>query len=117
MSIVVAAQPHFKNQPLDTTIFWGYGLYTEKIGDYVKKPMRDCTGEELLTELLHHLHMEDKLEEIKEKIETQEEQIKKWINIPMNKWEIKIDSYNIHNQLALNQFAKKLKEFYSPKIF
>ncbi len=54
---------------------------------------------------------------IKEKIETQEEQIKKWINIPMNKWEIKIDSYNIHNQLAINQFAKKLKEFYSPKIF
>jgi oleate hydratase len=64
MSIVVAAQPHFKNQPMDTTIFWGYGLFTEKIGDYVKKPMRDCTGEELLIELLHHLHMEDQLEEI-----------------------------------------------------
>ncbi len=64
MSIVVAAQPHFKNQPLDTTIFWGYGLYTDKIGDYVKKPMRDCTGEELLIELLHHLHMEDQLDEI-----------------------------------------------------
>ena len=25
MSIVVAAQPHFKNQSMDTTIFWGYG--------------------------------------------------------------------------------------------
>ena len=64
MSIVVAAQPHFKNQPMDTTIFWGYGLYTDKVGDYVKKPMRDCTGEEMLIELLHHLHMEDKMEEI-----------------------------------------------------
>ncbi|GFP76077.1 oleate hydratase [Clostridium fungisolvens] len=64
MSIVVAAQPHFKNQPLDTTIFWGYGLYTDRIGDYVKKPMRECTGEEILIELLHHLHMEDKSEEI-----------------------------------------------------
>lgn len=64
MSIVVAAQPHFKNQPMDTTIFWGYGLYTDKVGDYVKKPMRDCTGEEILIELLHHLHMEDKMEEI-----------------------------------------------------
>ena len=40
MSIVVAAQPHFKAQPMDTTIFWGYGLYTDRIGDYVKKPMR-----------------------------------------------------------------------------
>jgi len=64
MSIVVAAQPHFKNQPMDTTIFWGYGLYTDKVGDYVNKPMRECTGEELLIELLHHLHFEDQLDEI-----------------------------------------------------
>lgn len=68
MSIVVAAQPHFKNQPLDTTIFWGYGLYTDRIGDYVKKPMRECTGEEILIELLHHLHMEDKTDEIMETV-------------------------------------------------
>lgn len=64
MSIVVAKQPHFKNQPEDTTILWGYGLYTDKLGDYVKKPMRDCTGEEMLTELLYHLHMEDDMDEI-----------------------------------------------------
>lgn len=64
MSIVVAAQPHFLNQPMDQTIFWGYGLYTDKIGDYIKKPMKDCTGEELLTELLCHLHMEDRKDEI-----------------------------------------------------
>lgn len=68
MSIVVAAQPHFKNQPLDTTIFWGYGIYTDRDGDYIKKPMRDCTGEEILMELLHHLHMIDKADEIKEDI-------------------------------------------------
>lgn len=68
MSIVVAAQPHFKNQPLDTTIFWGYGLYTNKPGNYIKKPMRDCTGAEILTELLHHLHMEDKIETIMEDV-------------------------------------------------
>ncbi|MFR3730755.1 oleate hydratase [Lacrimispora sp.] len=64
MSIVVAAQPHFINQPMDQTIFWGYGLYTDQPGNYVKKPMKDCTGEEMLTELLHHLHMEDKKEEL-----------------------------------------------------
>lgn len=68
MSIVVAAQPHFKNQTLDTTIFWGYGLYTDKIGNYIKKSMADCTGEELLIELLHHLHMEDKKDEIMETV-------------------------------------------------
>ncbi|HEX2925913.1 MAG TPA: oleate hydratase [Ruminiclostridium sp.] len=64
MSIVVAAQPHFKNQPEDVTILWGYGLYTEKSGDYVKKPMRECTGEELLTELIHHLHFDEHFDEI-----------------------------------------------------
>ena len=68
MSIVVAAQPHFKNQPLDTTIFWGYGIYTDRDGDYIKKPMRDGTGEEILMELLYHLHMLDKVDEIKNDI-------------------------------------------------
>lgn len=66
MSIVVAAQPHFKNQPKDTTILWAYGLYTNNIGDYVKKPMRECTGEELLYELIHQLHFEDDLDELME---------------------------------------------------
>lgn len=64
MSIVVAAQPHFKNQPEDVTIFWGYGLYTDKLGDFVKKPMRECTGEEILIELMHHLHFEEHMDEI-----------------------------------------------------
>lgn len=66
MSIVVAAQPHFKNQPLDTTILWGYGLYTDNEGDYVKKKMKDCTGEEILEELIYQLHMEEHLQEIKD---------------------------------------------------
>ncbi|HEX3021246.1 MAG TPA: oleate hydratase, partial [Lachnospiraceae bacterium] len=64
ISIVVAAQPHFRNQPEDITIFWGYGLYTDRIGNYVKKPMRDCTGEEILTELIHHLHFEEQKDEL-----------------------------------------------------
>lgn len=68
MSIVVAAQPHFKNQSMDTTIFWGYGLYTSKEGNYIKKPMRDCTGEEILIELLHHLHLDAKKDEILEEV-------------------------------------------------
>ncbi|PKM52646.1 MAG: oleate hydratase [Firmicutes bacterium HGW-Firmicutes-7] len=64
MSIVVAAQPHFKGQIEDQTVFWGYGLYTTTNGDYIKKPMRDCTGEEILLELLHHLPLEDEVNEI-----------------------------------------------------
>lgn len=68
MSIVVAAQPHFKAQDANTTIFWGYGLYTDAIGDYIKKPMRDCSGEELLMELIYHLHVEEHTKDIMESV-------------------------------------------------
>jgi oleate hydratase len=64
MSIVVAHQPHFKGQTEDETIFWGYGLYTDQLGDYVRKPMRECTGEEILIELLHHLHFDKDVADI-----------------------------------------------------
>ena len=68
LSSVVAAQPHFPNQPEDVTIFWGYGLYTDQKGDYVKKAMKDCTGEEMLLEYLHQLHLPE--QEIEELMET-----------------------------------------------
>lgn len=63
-SIVVAYQPHFRNQPDNIKIFWGYGLFPDKIGNYVKKRMSDCTGEEILTELVYTLKLEKHLPEI-----------------------------------------------------
>lgn len=60
LSIVVARQPHFKNQPLDTQIFWGYSLNMFVNGDYVKKPMYKCTGREIMTELMGHLQIPKK---------------------------------------------------------
>lgn len=68
MSTVVAAQPHFKAQTPDTTIFWGYGLYTNHIGDYVNKPMKECTGEELLYEWVCQMHWQDDWDEIKKDV-------------------------------------------------
>lgn len=57
LSSETAAQPCFLSQPADVTVFWGYGLYAGAVGDYVKKPMRECTGQEILSEYLHHLHI------------------------------------------------------------
>lgn len=68
MSIVIAAQPHFKAQGDDTTILWGYGLFPDATGDFIKKPMIDCTGEEILTELIHHLHFDQYEKEIKDSV-------------------------------------------------
>lgn len=64
LSVAVPAQPHFKEQPEDCSVLWGRGLCTDQPGDYVKKPMRDCTGEEILYELLCHLRAENMEEEI-----------------------------------------------------
>lgn len=55
MSWTVNRQPHFKAQPKDQIVVWVYGLFVEKAGEYVNKPMQDCTGEEITQEWLYHL--------------------------------------------------------------
>ena len=45
-------------------VLFGYGLYAEGIGNYVKKPMCECTGTEILTEVLYHLNMLDWKDEL-----------------------------------------------------
>jgi oleate hydratase len=55
MSWTVNRQPHFKAQPKDQIVVWVYGLFVEKPGDYVNKPMQDCTGEEITQEWLYHM--------------------------------------------------------------
>ncbi|KNE72694.1 hypothetical protein AMAG_16452 [Allomyces macrogynus ATCC 38327] len=55
LSYVIAKQPHFRNQPDDVAVFWAYALHTDVEGDYVAKPMRECTGREMFEELLGHL--------------------------------------------------------------
>jgi oleate hydratase len=57
-SIVIPHQPHFIGQPDDVSVFWGYGLSVDKPGNFIKKPMSACTGREILSEVLGHLHIE-----------------------------------------------------------
>jgi len=57
-SIVLAHQPHFLGQPSDVYVFWGYGLFVDKPGDFVRKPMSACTGQEIMTEIMGHLRIE-----------------------------------------------------------
>lgn len=66
MSIVLAHQPHFVGQPDDVNVCWGYGLFPDRPGDYVKKPMADCTGAEILTDLCRHLRFDAELPRILE---------------------------------------------------
>ena len=55
LTLVTPPQPHFINQPDNITVFWGYGLYPNKKGNYIHKKMSDCTGEEIMVEVCSQL--------------------------------------------------------------
>ncbi|MGP8153231.1 MAG: oleate hydratase [Smithella sp.] len=59
ISFVLHHKPFFSNQPDNVEVLWLMGLYGENTGDYIKKPMCDCTGNEIMTEILYHLDMLD----------------------------------------------------------
>ncbi len=55
MSWTFNRQPQFRSQPKNQLVGWVYGLFSDRPGDYIKKPMRDCTGKEICMEWLYHL--------------------------------------------------------------
>ena len=58
-------QPQFRNQPKGQLVGWLYGLFSDTPGNYVKKPMRDCTGKEICMEWLYHIGVpEDQIEDM-----------------------------------------------------
>jgi len=59
MSVTVNRQPQFKNQPADTTVAWAYALFPDNKGDFIDKKMSECSGKELLQELLYHFGIDE----------------------------------------------------------
>jgi oleate hydratase len=57
MSIVMFHHPHFRGQPADRPVFWGYGLRGNQPGDAVRKPMAQATGAEIMEELGYQLRL------------------------------------------------------------
>ncbi len=55
MSFATHRQPHFKEQNDEQTVTWVYGLLSNTPGDYVKKPIEECSGEEIAQELMYHI--------------------------------------------------------------
>ena len=64
MSFTCNRQPHFPTQPDDILVLWVYALYMDKEGNYIKKKMPECTGNEILNELCYHLGIEDKIDNV-----------------------------------------------------
>ena len=48
-------QPQFRDQSKNQLVGWIYGLFSDKPGNYIKKPMIECTGKEICMEWLYHL--------------------------------------------------------------
>lgn len=48
MSFAVHRQPHFKEQKPNQTTVWIYGLYSDVDGNYIRKPIENCSGKERL---------------------------------------------------------------------
>lgn len=64
MSFTCNRQPHYPTQPDDILVVWVYALLMDKEGNYIKKTMPECTGNEILAELCHHLGMTDQLDNV-----------------------------------------------------
>jgi oleate hydratase len=64
LSLTIFYQPEVIGQPSGTSVWWGYGLYPERNGDYVPKRMDACTGAEILEEVVQQLRF-DQLDRIK----------------------------------------------------
>lgn len=59
LSWTINRQPQFRFQNKDTVLVWLYALHTDTEGNYIKKAMRDCTGEEICQEWLYHIGMDE----------------------------------------------------------
>ncbi len=71
LSWTINRQPQFKSQDKNTVLIWVYSLHTDREGNYVKKPMRECTGEEVCREWLYHIGVpEDKIEPLAKECNT-----------------------------------------------
>lgn len=55
LSWTINRQPQYRNQPKGQVLVWLYGMHSNVPGDFIKKPMRECTGMEICEEWLYHL--------------------------------------------------------------
>lgn len=55
LSYTLNRQPHFKSQPKDQLVVWVYALLSNKPGNYIKKSITECTGNEIAQEWLYQM--------------------------------------------------------------
>ncbi len=64
IGFILHHKPFYPDQADDEEVFWGNSLSGGRIGDYIKKPMFECTGNEIMTEFLYHLGLLEMKDEL-----------------------------------------------------
>lgn len=56
--------PAYFKQPEGVFVWWGYGLFPDRTGDYVNKKMSGCNGREILVEIFSHLGFQSDISDL-----------------------------------------------------
>jgi len=64
LTFILNHPPYYQNQPAGVYVWYGIALYPNKMGDYVRKSMSQCSGREILEELLRHLKFDADVDRI-----------------------------------------------------
>jgi oleate hydratase len=64
ITFFVYGKKYYRIQPDDVDILHGYILFTDRPGNFIKKQARECTGNEIFSELLYHCGLKDKIDQI-----------------------------------------------------
>ncbi len=68
MTICAVAQSHFKDMNEDMAIIWGCASRFDRDGEKIAKPMTDCSGAEILYELVSCFNLEEAWDNIRETV-------------------------------------------------
>lgn len=64
-TLMLYDRDYFPNQRENNEdVLWGDALFGERCGNYIKKPIAECTGEEIIIELLYHLNLLDMKDDV-----------------------------------------------------
>lgn len=55
LSWTINRQPQFKSQNKNSILVWVYALNTTKLGNFIEKAIKTCTGKEICEEWLYHI--------------------------------------------------------------
>ena len=53
--------PAYAGQPQGSGVWWGYGLFPDRVGNFVAKKMSECSGREILVELFSQLGFQEQI--------------------------------------------------------